>query len=558
MTAPRPPASSADPPVPAPDPPPLVPARMLNEYAYCPRLAYLEWVQGEWADNVETLEGKHAHRRVDQEATRGEAIHRRSLHLSSERLGLTAVIDLLEGDGERVRPVDYKRGKKPAVDGGAWEPERVQLCAQGLLLREHGFRCDEGVLYFVRSKQRVRVRFGAALVARTESLAAEMCRRFAAGGIPPPLDDSPKCPRCSLVGICMPQEVRFLARASETVRPLAADDPGTFPLVVQEPRARVRLDGESFLVEGVDGGPLRRGCGEISHVVLMGGAAITMPALHECCRREIPIAHVSGAGWFYGLTTGLPHKNVELRAAQFATAGTPRRCLLLARSLVAAKIRNARTLLRRNGRPSRKELALLARFAERAETADGAETLLGVEGTAARLYFGGFAGMLKGPPRLRDAFRLEQRNRRPPADPLNALLSLAYTLLAKDLAIACLTVGLDPLMGFYHRPRYGKPALALDLMEPFRPLVADSAVLAAVNNGEVTPDDFVERAGGVLLKPPGRRRFLAAYERRLAQQIRHPVFGYRVTYRRLFELQARLLARFLLGEIPAYPSLVVR
>lgn len=541
-----------------PDLPPLVPARMLNEYAYCPRLAYLEWVQGEWADNVETLEGKHAHRRVDREATRGEGIHRRSLHLSSERLGLTAVIDLVEGDGERVRPVDYKRGARPAVAGGAWEPERVQLCAQGLLLREHGFRCDEGVLYFVRSKQRVRVRLSAALVARTGELVAEMRRRFAEGGMPPPLEDSPKCPRCSLVSICMPEEVNFLRRASGRVRPLAAGDPGTFPLLVQDPRARLRLEGEALVVDGAEDGRLRRGFGEVSHVVLMGGAGVTMPALHECCRREIPIAHVSGAGWFYGLTTGLPHKNVELRAAQFAGAGEERRCLSIARSLVAAKIRNARVLLRRNGRPTGKELALLQRFAERAEAAPAVDTLLGIEGTAARLYFGRFATMLKGPAALGEAFKLEHRNRRPPSDPLNALLSLAYTLLAKDLAIAALTVGLDPLMGFYHRPRYGKPALALDLMEPFRPLVADSAVLTAINNGEVMADDFVERAGGVLLKPAGRRRFLAAYERRLGQQIRHPLFGYKVTYRRVFELQARLLARFLSGDIPAYPSLVVR
>jgi CRISP-associated protein Cas1 len=541
-----------------PDLPPLVPARMLNEYAYCPRLAYLEWVQGEWADNVETLEGKHAHRRVDREATRGEGIHRRSLHLSSERLGLTAVIDLVEGDGERVRPVDYKRGARPTVAGGAWEPERVQLCAQGLLLREHGFRCDEGVLYFVRSKQRVRVRLSTALVARTEELVAEMRRRFAEGGMPPPLEDSPKCPRCSLVAICMPEEVNFLRQASGRVRPLAAGDPGTFPLLVQDPRARLRLEGEALVVDGAEGGRLRRGFGEVSHVVLMGGAGVTMPALHECCRREIPIAHVSGAGWFYGLTTGLPHKNVELRAAQFAGAGEERRCLSIARSLVAAKIRNARVLLRRNGRPTSKELALLQRFAERAEAAPAVDTLLGIEGSAARLYFGRFATMVKGAAALGEAFKLEQRNRRPPSDPLNALLSLAYTLLAKDLAIAALTVGLDPLMGFYHRPRYGKPALALDLMEPFRPLVADSAVLTAINNGEVVADDFVERAGGVLLKPAGRRRFLAAYERRLGQQIRHPLFGYKVTYRRIFELQARLLARYLSGDVPAYPSLVVR
>src|SRR5688572_8803602 len=140
-----------------------LPARMLNEYAYCPRLAYLMWVQGEWADSADTVDGKFQHRRVNQEPKRKkpetseqpaaviEKFHARSVHLTSERLGLTAKIDLVEGDGERVTPVEYKRSKRPHTALGAWEPERVQVCVQGLLLREHGFKCDEGVLYFAGS-----------------------------------------------------------------------------------------------------------------------------------------------------------------------------------------------------------------------------------------------------------------------------------------------------------------------------------------------------------------------------------------------------------------------
>jgi len=541
-----------------PDPPPLVPARMLNEYAYCPRLAYLEWVQGEWEDNVETLEGKRVHRRVDVESYRGRKLHERSVHLSSERLGLTAVVDLVDSKAGRVRPVDYKRGKRPAVSGGAWEPERVQLCAQGLLLREHGFACSEGLLYFAGSRQKVRVRFTPALVERTLGLAEEMRRRFARPELPPPLEDSPKCPRCSLVRICLPEEVNFLRTGAGTVRPIAASDGGGFPLVVQEPGARVGVEGETLVVRLQRSVLLRRGLDEVSHVVAMGGTQLSGPALRACCQRDVAVIHTSGSGWFYGITHGMPHKNVELRAAQFAAVRDAGLAAPLARALVAAKIRNGRVLLRRNGRPDRDTLLRLAELARSAESAADDEELLGLEGSAARLYFGAFPTMLKGGGEAGAAFDLEGRNKRPPRDPVNALLSFCYTLLAKDFAVAALTMGFDPLMGFYHRPRYGKPALALDLMEPFRPVIADSVVVGVLNNGEIGASDFVRRAGGVLLKPDARRRLIQAYERRLAQKVRHPLFGYRAEYRRIFEIQTRLLARYLLGEIPGYPAFQVR
>jgi CRISPR-associated protein Cas1 len=542
-----------------PSVPDLVPARMLNEFAYCPRLAYLMWVQREWAENVETLEGKHAHRRVDKEPGERAVIHDRSVQLSSARLGLTAVLDVVERDGRRARPVDYKRGKRPPVAEGAYEPERVQLCAQGLLLREHGYTANEGLIYYVASKERVRIRFTQALVERTLGLLAEMRQVLGGGSIPPPLEDSPKCPRCSLVSICLPEEVRFLREGKFKPRPLAVVDPGTYPLVVQDPRAGVRLEGDRLLVETPGGERTAARLVETSHLVLMGGARCSMPALHECCRREIPVVHMSGTGWFYGITRGLDHKNVQLRSEQFAAARDSDRSLAVARAVVAAKIRNARVLLRRNGSASRGELGLLAGYARRALEADDIEKLLGLEGNAAKIYYGGFSSMLKaaGGDGF-GAFDFEGRNRRPPRDPVNALLSFAYSLLTKDWVVTLTTVGLDPLMGFYHQPRYGKPALALDLMEPFRPVIADSTVVSAVNNGEIQPGDFVDREGGVLLRPAARKRLIAAYERRLAQKVRHPLFSYRCSYRRLFELEARLLSRYLLGEVPAYQPFEVR
>jgi CRISPR-associated protein Cas1 len=231
----------------------------------------------------------------------------------------------------------------------------------------------------------------------------------------------------------------------------------------------------------------------------------------------------------------------------------------VARGLVASKIRNARTLLRRNlGEADPVVFSQLDQLARKAESAAGLDTLLGIEGSAARVYFGAFSGMLKGNEALHATFDLDGRNRRPPRDPINALLSFAYALLTKDFAVTLATVGLEPLLGFYHQPRFGRPALALDLMEEFRPLIADSVVIGAINNGVFTDGDFVRAAGSVALKPEARRRFLLAYERRMDQLVTHPVFGYRISYRRVIEVQARLLGRMLLGEIESYPAFRTR
>jgi CRISPR-associated protein Cas1 len=186
-------------------------------------------------------------------------------------------------------------------------------------------------------------------------------------------------------------------------------------------------------------------------------------------------------------------------------------------------------------------------------------SLLGVEGNAAAHYFGAFGKLLKADQGSESfTFDFTTRNRRPPTDPVNALLSYAYSLLTRTWTVILTGVGFDVYRGFYHQPRYGRPALALDMMEPFRPLVADSTVIMAINNGEVKPSDFISAAGSVNLTPDGRKRFIATFERRMSQEISHPLFEYRVSYRRLFEIQARLLARFLLGEIIEFPNFTTR
>jgi CRISPR-associated protein Cas1 len=231
----------------------------------------------------------------------------------------------------------------------------------------------------------------------------------------------------------------------------------------------------------------------------------------------------------------------------------------VARRMIAGKIRNGRVLLRRNGGDAVTTVVdQLGRLASAAEEATSAATLLGIEGTAARLYFSALPRLVNRADELPGPPFTGLRNRRPPTDAMNCLLSFCYSLLVKDITAACLAVGFDPYIGLYHRPRFGRPALALDLAEEFRPLLADSVAVTLVNNREISASDFLVRAGAVTLTADGRRTVIRAWERRLSTHIRHPLFGYSVSYRRAIELQARILAGHLLGELPQYEPMVTR
>lgn len=556
---------------PAGDDEPLVPARMVNEWVYCPRLAYLEWAHGEWAENADTTAGRRDHAASDTgrspplpEAAAVEedlTLRTRRITLSSERLGLTAKVDLLDVDGGMVVPVDVKTGKRPHVAEGAYLPERVQVCVQGLLLREAGYACEEGALWFAGSRERVRVRFTEDLVAEALRAASELRLAVAARRIPPPLDNSPKCLRCSLMPVCLPDEVNALARGTiaRTPPPPART---ALPLYVQAQGARVSRSGGTLVVEPPDEPKVEVPLDEISDVVLVGRISLSTPALHDLLRREVPVTWTSSGFWLLGSTGGSGPRSGAAKAAQARLAADPARRLDFARELVAAKLRNQRTVLRRNWRgPDEDRKAVTERLAalvRRAPHAGTVEELLGIEGEGAALYFRAFPHLFAEQVARLPAFAFDKRNRRPPADPVNACLSLAYALLTRTMTTALGSVGLDPWQGLYHVERPGRPALALDFMEPYRPLLADSAVLMALNNAEVTADGFVYSGGACNLGQKGRRALICAYERRLDVEMTHPLFGYRLAMRRTVHVQARLLVRWLLGEIPSYPHLTPR
>ncbi len=618
-----------------------LPARMLNEYAYCPRLFYLEYVDGLFAHNVDTIDGVAKHTRVDAkttplpaskrklaktqkadqadegsadapsdspESSEREIVHARSVTLSSDRYGVLAKLDLVESDGTMATPVDYKRGSpKKLEDGslGAWDPERVQLCVQALVLRENGFKCDEGVLFFWETRQRVRIAMDNELIELTESVIIGARELRQSEIAPPPLIDSPKCPRCSLVSICLPDETSYcqsshsygtfiqpllfdigamrMASRNESssmpvnrVRQLVTSRDERKPLYLNTQGLSLGKSGD--VLQAKEKGKLIQEfrMNDVSQVNVMGNIQVTTQAIQSLLQAEVPLVYFSYGGWFHGMTQGVGLKNILWRREQFRCADRPEFCLRLARKLVSAKIQNQRTFLMRNHiEPPTDAIQFIKTLKWESERAESLPSLLGIEGLAARIYFQHFDGMIKTE---RDSvghskqaqetsngtgdkwlqFNFDGRNRRPPRDPINALLSLGYSLLSKDLTIICAGVGLDPYLGFYHQPRFGRPSLALDLMEPFRPLVVDSTVVTAINNRMVTPEHFVSAGDAVALTADGRKAFFRAYEQRMDQLITHPLFDYRVSYRRILEIQTRLLARCLTGEIWDYPSFVTR
>lgn len=569
-------ATPGTPSTPDPDAP-LVPARMVNEWVYCPRLAYLEWVEGSWADSADTAEGRRVHARIDAggpplptpDVVDDDTPKSRSVLLSSECLGMIANIDVVEADDGFVTPVDFKKGKRPHIALGAYDPERVQVCAQAMILEDNGYRVSEGALWFAGSRERVRIELTPELRELTSRAAAELRHAAAVQIRPPPLDNSPKCVRCSLAGICLPDEMTFFAKANAP-RPLNPSADTALPLYVSTPGARVRKSGDTLVIEVDDrnGTPTTAERSktevpiiDVSELAVFGPVSVTTPTLHELLSRDIPVSWFSTGGWLMGHTVGTGRRNAAVKAEQFRAAFDAERCLALARGIVVAKIRNQRTLLRRNWRDDRgaegktEALDRMAHMADRADAARAMPELLGLEGEAASIYFAHFERMLT--PRA-PAFQFATRTRRPPTDAVNALLSMSYSLLTRTFLATLQAVGFDPYQGFYHQPRHGRPALALDMMEPYRPIIADSTVLQVINNGEVQADDIVRNGPACALRPGGRRALIAAYERRLGQETTHPVFGYQVSMRRLIEVQMRLLARHLDGELVVYPHYTPR
>lgn len=559
----------------------LAPLRGLNEYVYCPRLFHLMYVQGLFEESLDTLEGRLAHgKRLaktkagksetenDEKAVPWRADLVREMILSSEELGVVGKFDVILEDAGDLIPVEVKHGPSPdgaapfqvgphQLTGEAWGNDQVQLGGQMALLREAGHSCARGRIYYQKTKTLVDVVLDQTLFDAVRWVSGQ-ARRAASEPMPEPLPDSRKCIRCSLNHICLPDETLRLKGKLDEPRQLypGRDDCGLLHLVT--PGTHMGKNGEAVRISVPDEQDSIIPMKDIAHVCCWGHAQITTQAMLELADRGIGISWLSGGGWLRAMTLAPLAKNVYLRRAQYRTCDTPLGCLELSRAVVTAKIENQRVLIRRNAREEgcRDTLSTLKECRDKAALADSLDSLRGIEGYAAKAYWNAFPSLLSE----KDGCRLSMqgRNRRPPKDPVNTLLSFGYTMLLRDFMTALHGAGMDPLYGFYHAIVPGRPALALDLMEAFRPLVVDSTVLRAVNEGSFALSDFVQGKGFCVLKAPAKKRWIKAYERRVDEMVTHPVFGYRLSYRRIFTLEARLLGRFFGGEIGAYRPLTTR
>jgi CRISPR-associated protein Cas1 len=589
---------------------PRMGVRNLHNFIYCPRLFYFQWVENIFQENADTVAGSHVHRNVDQPSKLDdekakalgenlpEGAKLRSLRLESESLGLIGVVDIVEGGPDGAEIIDYKKGsarRDAEGDRVAKEPDALQVAAHALLLREQGVNAVRGAIYYAADKRRVPVELTEELFGKVRK-AIENARAVAASGkCPPPLKNDARCLYCSAYPICLPNEslwwakrrkpveskdqlqFSFAAQSQDAIRdqilealdfaaestdkeptlqpPRPGGDDGEV-LVVQTPGAQIGQRGDELLVS-VKGEDVRKLPGQqVRAIYCYGAIQMTAQAVSTCLELGIDVAYFSPAGRFLGMLGGLPASGVDARRGQYRLFELPGVRLQLAREVIRAKIHNQRVMLMRNGNVPDRVTSLMASFRDATESARDLTALLGIEGSAAALYFEQFESMLKQ--REDWKFDWRGRNRRPPRDPVNALLSLGYSMLAKELTGVCFSVGLDPFLGFMHQPRYGRPALALDLMEEFRPLIADSVAISLINRGELGPEDFIKSANGTFLTDKGRRPFWEAWFRRLDTEVSHPEFSYKMAYRRMLEVQARQLWRFVRGEALTYHGFVTR
>ncbi|MCS6775413.1 MAG: CRISPR-associated endonuclease Cas1 [Chloroherpetonaceae bacterium] len=326
-------------------------------------------------------------------------------------------------------------------------------------------------------------------------------------------------------------------------------------LYVQEQGAYLRKRDERIVVEldreVVRDIPLI----QLEQIVCLGNVQVSSQTLALLLEQGVDLCFLTQHGRFRGRVVGEFSRNARIRQAQWEVAQDPERELGLAARFVVGKLRNQRAVLQRHLRQYGSEdhpglAAAVDLLADGIRAVPGARTLdalRGIEGEAASVYFGVFGSLIRQP-----GFAFTQRLKHPPRDAVNALLSFTYTLLMNEVLAAIHVVGLDPYVGFLHAERHGKASLAFDLMEEFRPCFADTLVLSLINNRVVSPEDFEQTLDACLLREGARRRFFEQYERKKNDEVRHPVFKYRASYRRCFELQVRLLAKVLTGEVPAY------
>lgn len=535
----------------------------LHALAYCPRLFYLEEVEELYTQDAAVFAGRRLH--VELEHQEDETWE--ELFLESTELGLRGRVDALRTrDGQTV-PYEHKRGRchrDADNQPQAWDSDRLQILAYAYLI--------EAALGIPIPEGRIRYHAGNVLVhvplddtGRAEVQAAiQQARSLRQSPLRPPVTEHERmCARCSMAPVCLPEEARLAHnREWQPVRLFPEDDDRQI-LHILEPGTCVGRTAEQLKItrrdHPIEKVPIR----QIGQVVLHSYSQISTQALHYCAEQGIGVHFVAGGGRYLG-SFDSRQGSIQRRVRQYAALSQPDTCLELARKLVLCRGQGQRKFLMRGQRSMseipeslKSAIAQMKAVLKQVPRATSLASLLGLEGNLAALYFGALPQLIVAtvPPEL----HFDQRNRRPPKDRFNALLSFGYALLLKDVTNSILAVGLEPALGFYHQPRTQASPLALDLMEIFRVPLVDMPVMASVNRGQWDiQTDFEIRGQQVWLSDCGRRQFVSLYERRKEETWKHPVTDYSLTYRRLLELEVRLLEKEWMGEGGLFAQLVLR
>jgi CRISPR-associated protein Cas1 len=532
---------------------PPVRVMALHALAYCPRLFYLEEVEEIRVADASIFAGRELHAGLESDEE-SEAV---SIEVTSETLGLTGKVDAVKRRDGGYIPYEHKRGKPARASDGtaeAWPSDRVQVAAYALLLEEaFGQPIAEGRIRYHAANVTVRVPIDDAARAELREAIATARRLRESVERPPIAANERLCARCSLAPVCLPEEVRQERDPEhDPVRLFPPDRDGATLHVVSQ-GAHVGRSGDSIVIKPRDGPESKHPSRAVDTLLLHGFAQASTQALRLCVENGIGVHWLTTTGYHTASLVATAGQ-VQRRIRQYHALTDEATCLRLARALTLAKVEGQHRYLLRATRAAdaaRRQLvpqlsAIQDALKAAAKAADR-DSLRGHEGTAAVHYFHGLRALLGE--QVPETLRAATRNRRPPLDRFNALLSFGYGLVHTAVMRAVLAVGLEPALGFFHTPRSAAYPLVLDLMELFRVPLWDLVVVGSLNRGQWDPDaDFAVSPAKVWLSEPGRKKAIELFEARLQESWKHPVLNYSLSYMRTIELEARLLEKEWTGE----------
>ncbi len=538
---------------------PPVRVMALHALAYCQRLFYLEEVEEIRVANAKVFAGRELHAGLEADDG-GEWV---SLELTSEALGLTGKVDCVRRRDGAYVPYEHKRGRAargetPGADASgspqAWPSDRLQLIAYAVLLEENfGQVIPEGRIRYHADNVTVRVPIDDAARAELAEALATARRLREAVERPPIAENERLCRHCSLAPICLPEEVRQEREPTREVARLFPPDREGATLHVVSEGAHVGRSRDCLVVRPRDGPEAKYPIHSVEAVMLHGFAQLTTQAIRLCTEQGVGV-HWMTAGGHHTASLVSTAGQVQRRIRQYRALSEEATCLRLVRALVLAKVEGQHRYLLRATRGNEQprqtvapHLTGLREALKAAARADNRDTLRGHEGVAAVHYFHGLRSLLGE--QVPESLRATNRNRRPPLDRFNAVLSFGYGLLHTAVLRAVLAAGLEPALGFFHTPRSAAYPLVLDLMELFRVPLWDLVLIGSLNRGQWNADeDFTVTRAKVWLSDAGRKKAIELFESRLDESWKHPVLEYSLSYARTLELEARLLEKEWTGE----------